>query len=108
MKQTSTRQEILLIKNSSLSKMSFIPLESRPEGSQLTPAEQLEEYCWNGLLDSFAPGLVDQNEHGKKLLIWHIQQAKAFLHLDLCEQPGDPAGKDSIDPYYFMDYVQYN
>jgi hypothetical protein len=108
MKQASTRQEILLIKNSSISKMSFIPLESRPEGSQLTPADQLEEYCWNGMLDSFAPGLVDENAIGKKLIIWHIQQTRAFLHLDLCEQKIELEGRDSIDPYHFLDHMQYN
>ena len=103
----SVQQEILLMTHSSLSKRNFCEKNSDDDNSSFTNIEQLQQACWNGMLEDFLPGLLVKSE-GKSLLLWEIQNAKSFLHIDLCDQPGFPIKRFSIDPYIFLDQLYYN
>lgn len=92
--------------NSSLSKRSFCERNSI-DGKQFSNVEKLEQACWNGMLDEFVPGLVLHVE-GKTLFLWEIQTAKSFLHIDLCDQIPDSDNVHSVDPYIFLNHVNYN
>lgn len=107
MEHQARHQEILLITSSTLSRKTFsekIPGGCRP----LKTVEQLEEFCCNGRLETFMPHLMETEVDGSKLLLWHIQQAGSFLHIDLCERPGFACEEYSIDPYFFLSYNNMN
>ena len=103
----SVQQEILLMTHSSLSKRKFCEKNNADNNSSFTNIEQLQQACWNGMLEDFLPGLLVKSE-GKSLLLWEIQNANSFLHIDLCDQPGFPIKRFSIDPYIFLDQLYYN
>jgi hypothetical protein len=107
MKNKIRQQEILLMINSSLSKRTFCEKDVRKQ-KIISAVEQLEEYCWNGLLESFIPEISENKEAGEKLFLWHIQQTDSFLHIDLCERPMFSGEEFSIDPYFFMSYSNMN
>ena len=107
MKNKIRQQEILLMINSSLSKRTFCEKDVRTQ-KIISAIEQLEEYCWNGLLESFLPDIAANREDGGKLFLWHIQQTDSFLHIDLCERPVFSGEEYSIDPYFFMSYSNMN
>ena len=103
----SVQQEILLMINSSLSKRSFCEINSSEKCKQFSNLEKLEDACWNGMLNEFLPGLIEKVE-GKTLFLWDIHNAKNFLHIDLCDHPNSIEKVFSIDPYIFLDEIQYN
>jgi len=107
MKNRARQQEILLMIHSSLSRRTFCEMDAH--GDRIFSAvEQLEEFCWDGNLKCFIPDVMEKNEAGKKLLLWHIQQARSFLHIDLCEMPTFSGEEYSIDPYFFISYTNFN
>ena len=93
--------------NSSLSKRSFCEKNSTEASKRFSNVERLESACWNGMLEEFLPGLLLTVE-GKTLFLWEIQNAKSFLHVDLCDQPNFINREYSIDPYYFLGHLHYN
>ena len=64
--------------------------------------EQMEEACWNGLLNEFLPDVIDKDAKGKSLLLREIKQCDAFLEIDLCDSPEETDDYYSIDPYVFL------
>ncbi len=65
-------------------------------------AEQLEAACWNGLLDEMLGNIVEKTSSGKRLCLWHIQQGKSFLEIELCNAPEVIEKHLSVDPYIFL------
>lgn len=92
------QQEILLIcgtKFSSRQCWQKINERSRPASE----IEQLEDACWNGLLNEMLPEIFVSQ---KDLFLWQIRETKCGLEIELGELP---AGVDyfySIDPYLFL------
>ena len=103
----SVQQEILLMTNSSLSKRNFCEKNNPEASNSFTNIERLQQACWNGMLEDFLPGLLVK-ANGKSLLLWEIQNAKNFLHIDLCDQPDFPKKEFSIDPYIFLNHLYYS
>jgi hypothetical protein len=104
--ENTVQQEILLMTNSSLSKRSLCD-KNNSEGKLFSTTEQLEQACWNGMLDEFLPGLV-LTIKGKTLFLWEVQNANNFLHIDLCDQIPSLNKDSSIDPYIFLNHLHYN
>src|SRR4051812_30451779 len=71
-------------------------------------ADQLEEACWNGLLDELLDSIIEKTTSGKRLCLWHIQQEKSFLQIELCDDPQFTERYLSIDPYSFLPMVYQN
>ncbi len=44
--------------------------------NNLTEKEQLEEACWNGLLQEMIPEIYDLSEENKKLFLWQIKKGQ--------------------------------
>lgn len=105
--ENSVQQEILLMTNSSLSKRSLCERNNSESNRTFSNVERLENACWNGMLEEFLPGLIVKAE-GKTLLLWEIQNANSFLHIHLCDRPDYANNEFSIDPYTFLDHLQYN
>lgn len=107
MKADIVKQEILLVITSFHHKE--LCKKNAPEDSRHDSfAEQLEEACWNGLLDELLGGIVKKNESGERLSLWHIQQGKFFLELELCNYPQATEKQLSIDPYVLLSVMPQN
>jgi hypothetical protein len=70
--------------------------------NQLSAAEKLEEACWNGLLPEMLPELMEKDQEGKKLFLWHVRSCNSFIEINLSETSPIIESEFSIDPYYFM------
>jgi len=105
--EKTIQQEILLMTNSSLSKRSLCERNNPENSKPFSNVERLEQACWKGMLDDFLPGLIMRVE-GKTLFLWEVQTAKNFLHIDLCDQMPSSHNGYSIDPYIFLNHLNYN
>src|SRR3954453_7565419 len=71
-------------------------------------AEQLEEACWDGLLDELLDSIIEKTAIGKRLCLWHTQQRASFLEIELCDDPQFTERPLSIDPYSFLPMMLQN
>lgn len=101
MKKNATQQEILLLTKSRFNSRQWSQREEK-EGPSLSPAEQLEQACWNGLLPEMLPEICQHAEDGKDLYLWDIKEGASFLSLELAEFPEPKDHYFSIDPYTFL------
>ena len=99
MKINSTQQEILLFTGTSFSCRQCFQKDGG--SNHLTEKQQLEEACWNGLLQYILPEIYEQ-ESEKKLYLWKIKEAASFIEIDLGELPEEKENYFSIDPYSFL------
>ena len=107
METNATQQEILLLKNTSFSQKELFERDVLENARNLSPDEQLEAACWNGLLEAMLPEIVDTSEGGKSLYLWQIMQSKAFLNIELCECPQTVDVHYSINPYAVLTTACY-
>ena len=102
------QQEILLVTNRMTSKINFSKKNEHRQRNLLSIFVQLDDASWNGWLQGFLPGVLKTFPEGKGPMIWLIQQASSFLHIDLCEQRLFDGKENSVDPYFFLCYYNYN
>ena len=102
MKTNSTQQEILLMTGTSFSSRQWCEKDGDSNQKHLTEKEQLEEACWNGLLQEMLPEICIQNSPDKKLYLWQIKEGTSFIELELGEVPEEKEKYFSIDPYSFL------
>src|SRR5438874_9142908 len=102
------QQEILLVITTSFSQRQLC--EKYPSGSNqhLSLWEQLEEACWNGLLDELLPEIMERQTLGKKLYLWHIWHGEVFLQIALSEFPQLLEKQSSINSRLFLETIFYN
>jgi len=108
MKTTTTQQEILLMTNTTFSQRQLCQKDVSEHNKYLSRTEQLEDACWNGLLDEMLPEIVKKSTAGKKLHLRQIKHTKCFLEIELCEYPQRIENEFSIDPYAFLTVAFYN
>src|SRR5687768_8059410 len=101
MKKGSVQQEILLVATSTFSNREWCKKDMR-ESRNLSSMEQLEEACWNGLLEDSLPEIIEKSHTGKRLCLWHIRHGQSFLQIELCESPLTIEKKYSIDSTCFL------
>jgi hypothetical protein len=107
MKTGKTQQEIILVTTTTFSKREWCKTEATDKDRQ-THTEQLEEACWNGLLNDMLPEVMAQTASGKQLFLWHIRQGASFLKVELSEMPPQLEEHFSIDAAFFMPTLVYN
>ena len=107
MKKEIIQQEILLPATTSFSNREWCNKRSE-KFNDLSPMEQLEEACWNGLLDESLPEIIEKSMEGKKLCLWHIRHGSSFLQIELCEFPQTIEKKHSIDAGLFLQIALFN
>ena len=96
---TSTQQEILLLTGTNFSSRHCFEKDDSSQ-NHLTEREQLEEACWNGLLQDMLPEICEQS-HGK-LYMWQVWKTNSFIEIELGEIPEEKENYYSIDPYSFL------
>jgi hypothetical protein len=101
------KQEILLV-ITAFSQKELCEKKGQQGLHHQSHAEQLEEACCNGLLDELLSGIVEISASGKRLCLWHIQQGKSLLKIELCDYPQIIEKHLSINPYIFLSTVLQN
>lgn len=107
MKTKFTQQEILLLTVSKFSEREWAE-KIVEDKNKLTATEKLEDACWNGLLDTMLPEVIEKTPEGKKLFLWNIRQCKSFLEIELSESSPVIERENSIDPYLFASTIPLN
>ena len=103
METKSTQQEILILTGTTFSSRQLIENDNLAGNKNLTEREKLEEACWNGLLEEMLPEIYNKSADAKKIYLWEIKEADAFIELGLSEFPPEETDKYfSIDPYSFL------
>lgn len=100
-------QEILLMTATTFAQKEWAEKDAQ-HSKTTSPEEQLEEACWNGLLNEMLPGIIEKSSTGKDLLLWQIIHHRSFLEIDLCESPYAEDRFHSISPYVFLRVMFYN
>jgi hypothetical protein len=108
MKTNTTQQEILLMTNTTFSQRQLCEKDISEDDKYFSGAEQLENACWNGLLDEMLPNILEKSSEGKRLHLRQIKHAKCFLEIELCEYPLTIEQEFSIDPYAFLPISFYS
>lgn len=101
MKTNSTQQEILLMTGTSFSSRQWCE-KTDPVQNNFTDKEQLQNACWNGLLQEMLPEICKPTAEDKNLYLWQITEASSFIDLELGEVPGEIEKIYSINPYSFL------
>jgi hypothetical protein len=101
MKTNSTQQEILLMTSTSFSSKQWCEKNDAAQ-NHFTDKEQLQNACWNGLLQEMLPEICKPTAENKNLYLWQINEAKSFIELELGEVPGEIEKSHSINPYSFL------
>ena len=107
MKTKIVNQEILLMTTTTFAHREWCEKDVQ-RSKALSANEQLEEACWNGLLDELLPGIIEKSTSGKRLLLWQITQCSSFLEIELCESPVHMDNALSINPYFFLRTISSN
>jgi hypothetical protein len=100
--------EVLLIAGTSFLAESLIKKDDDPAGRLPSEMEQLQEACWNGLLETMLPEVWIKPPNGGSLYLWDIKEAQHFLELVLSELPLPIDHRLSITPHCFLPLQSYN
>ena len=106
--KTNFQQEILLMTNTTFSQKQLCEKDASEKNKHFSRTEQLEDACWNGLLNELLPGIIEKSASGKFLCLRQIRQAKSFLEIELCDHPPQIEQEFSIDPYSFLSTLFYS
>jgi len=83
-------------------------MKDDPGKDRFTEKEQLEEACWNGLLQEMLPEAYPTPADAGILYLWQIREAAFFLELEIGEFPAAIDKFYSIDPYSFLGTKTYS
>ena len=100
------QQEILLMVNSNFTKQ-LLHKDTCDEKTSYLIAEQLEDACWNGMLEDMLPGIIEKND-GTKLFLWHVKHNNDCIELELGEYPQQSDLFYTINPRGFLMAKNFN
>jgi hypothetical protein len=106
MKTNSTQQEILLMTKSSFAQKYWCKKEFDNTNKNLTPEENIEEACANGLIQELLPEVFNKDNH--KIYLWQMHPGFSFLQLELGELPLAVEKQFSLDPHNFLSTMHPN
>lgn len=95
------QQEILLITGTTFSIRQWCEKDANNQ-KKFTEKEQLENACWNGLLQTLLPEIFVKTEEDKNLSLMEIREGVSFIELDMGETTEEIDKYFSIDPYSFI------
>jgi hypothetical protein len=100
--------EVLLITGTSFVAANRVNRDSNPASRLYSEIEQLQEACWNGLLETMLPEVWIKPPNDGILCLWDIKEARHFLELILGEVPLTIDSLLSITPRSFLTLQNYN
>ena len=107
MKKSSIQIEVLLLAGTSLTMLDLYEKDSAKNGD-LSVVEQLEQACWNGLLNELVPEFILRPMAARKYFISQIRQGDSILQIQLSNSVIEMAAQRSIDPCLFLAPVRDN
>jgi hypothetical protein len=102
MNTSSIHHEILLFTGTSLAKNQLAGNEKNRHDKKLSPIEELEKACWNGIVHEMFPEILGSLYPKCKSFLWHVLSGKNFLYINVGPNPVTAPYDTSIDPYFFM------
>lgn len=109
MENQNIQREILFAIDSSFVRKELyqnnISTNNRPPAT--SAAEQFEEACWDGMIREWLPG-VSHSPDDKKLFLWKVFVANAFVSVELSETSSDIKARQSLNPYLFFSSINNN
>jgi len=108
MAKNYTQVEVLLVTGTSFLAGNLIRKDDYPTSRALSEIEQLEEACWNGLLETMLPEVWIKPSNDGILYVWEVREAESLLELLLSEVPLPIDRRLSITPHSFLGYQVYN
>ena len=105
MKPYSRIQEILLVTTTSFAGKPFCKTDEKSHETPSTPAVQLEEACWNGLLNELLPEITISEE---KLYPWQVEVRRSYLWISMGICTSVPENGFTLDPHLFFCYSKMN
>lgn len=100
--------EILLMTCTSFLAENWITKDDNSANHHLSEIEQLQEACWNGLLETMLPEVLIKPSNDGILFLWDVKEAQSFLELVLGEIPMPTDPRLSITPHSFLCFQDYN
>lgn len=100
--------EVLLITGTRFLTENWVKKEDNPANRNLSESEQLQEACWNGLLETMLPEVWIKPPNDGILYLWDIKEAESFLEIRLSEVPLPIGGRESITPHSFLAFQDLN
>jgi hypothetical protein len=98
------QQEILLITGTKFSSRQCWQKMDNNQ-SLASEADQLQDACWNGLLNEMLPEICGTD---KDIFLWQIRENKCGLEIELGELPSEMDSYFSIDPYLLLESQYMN
>jgi hypothetical protein len=108
MAKNYTQVEVLLVTGTSFLAGNLTKKAEKPKGRDYSEIEQLQEACWNGMLETMLPEVWVKPSNDGILYLWEVKEAESFLELLLSEIPLPIDGRLSITPHSFLCYQVYN
>lgn len=107
MKTTAVQQEVLLLTNTRFSKRQLYRKNVKKSDSSLSHIGQLEDACWNGLLNELLPEIM-LKPSGKRLYLWHMHRGQFSLQMEMSEFPTKTDAYLSLNPHTFFSEIYLN
>jgi hypothetical protein len=108
METNYTQLEVLLMTGTTFTSGNLCKKDDSQNDDHLTEKEQLQEACWNGLIQMMLPEICLRSENGEMLYLWQIKEADSFLELELGEVFASIDAHFSITPQLFFSTQSYN
>jgi hypothetical protein len=109
MKQQHIHQELLVFTTTSLSRKVLCETNNHDKNENMSPAEKLEQACWNGLINYMFPEIIGSGlARSPKIFIWGIYPGKSCLLIDLADTSFVIDAVRSIDPHLFLSELNSN
>ena len=101
MKTNLIQQEVLLIAGTSFLSQQLTQ-DEEPGQQHIRGYNQLEEACWNGLLQLIFPEIFEEPIGNKDLFMWKVTGLDRFINMELGNAPMEKEIEFSIDPSAFL------
>lgn len=105
MKPQHVHQEVLIFKNTTLSRNALCRKNSSDRNN--SAIEDLEEALWDGLLNELIPEMMP-SIWDIKIVIWGVYAGEFYLLIDLADSPGNTESIFSIDPIIISSLINMN
>ena len=103
MKPKTASHEIMLFTGTGFTGREFCSRDNeRDSGRKLSPMEELEKACWDGMLYEMFPEILGSFSAKCESFIWHIMSGKKYLRISMGPAPTVMENETAIDPYFFM------
>ena len=102
MKPETTHHEILLFTGNSFSRRECCSRDETDKDRKLSPVEELEKACWNGMLFEMLPEILGSCHVKRESFLWDIMSGNNFLRISLGPTPTITENETAIDPYFYM------